>query len=334
MADSEVTVTQGSGTNIDTRTESTNSQHRQVIVVGDPATNDSVAIVRASDPDSNAEGVVVRDPNTTTVVSGLRDVRVQSLVDGTVSVGRPDINRVHNVVDGTMTTLTRVDRVHNIVDGTISLPSTQNLDTITRVDRVFNLVDGTVSLPSTQDLDTITRVDRVFNIVDGTIDLGSRPDIQRVHNVVDGTIDVGNRPDVNIVHNLVDGTVSISGTPSVQDLSGTTTAYYTSAGSASGVSASGNTVVSPATGRVNKIYALQLTTTAQVHVVATFEDGGGGTEFWRYALQAPSAGIAGANLSVTPPAFLFATGSGDTLTLNLDTGSLVHYSVSYFRESA
>lgn len=45
MADTAVAITAGSGTNIDTRTESTNSNHRQVIVIGDPATNAGVAPV-------------------------------------------------------------------------------------------------------------------------------------------------------------------------------------------------------------------------------------------------------------------------------------------------
>jgi hypothetical protein len=48
MADSAVAVTAGSGTNIDTRTEATNGNHRQVIVVGDPSTNAGVAPVDAT----------------------------------------------------------------------------------------------------------------------------------------------------------------------------------------------------------------------------------------------------------------------------------------------
>lgn len=48
MADSAIAVTAGAGTNIDTRTEGTNSNHRQVIVVGDPATNAGVAPVDAT----------------------------------------------------------------------------------------------------------------------------------------------------------------------------------------------------------------------------------------------------------------------------------------------
>lgn len=49
MADSAVAITAGSGTNIDTRTESTNSNHRQVVVLGDPATNAGVAPVDVDD---------------------------------------------------------------------------------------------------------------------------------------------------------------------------------------------------------------------------------------------------------------------------------------------
>lgn len=45
MGDTAVPITAGSGTNIDTRTESTNSNHRQVMVIGDPATNAGVAPV-------------------------------------------------------------------------------------------------------------------------------------------------------------------------------------------------------------------------------------------------------------------------------------------------
>lgn len=48
MADSTVAVTEGAGVNIDTRTEATNGNHRQVIIIGDPSTNAGVAPVDAS----------------------------------------------------------------------------------------------------------------------------------------------------------------------------------------------------------------------------------------------------------------------------------------------
>jgi hypothetical protein len=45
MADSAIAITAGTGTNVDTRTEGTSGNHRQVIVIGDPATNAGVAPV-------------------------------------------------------------------------------------------------------------------------------------------------------------------------------------------------------------------------------------------------------------------------------------------------
>lgn len=48
MADTAVAITAGTGTNIDTRTEATNGNHRQVIVIGDPSTNAGVAPVDAT----------------------------------------------------------------------------------------------------------------------------------------------------------------------------------------------------------------------------------------------------------------------------------------------
>lgn len=48
MADTAIEITAGSGTNVDTRTESTNGHHRQVIVIGDPSINTGVAQVDAT----------------------------------------------------------------------------------------------------------------------------------------------------------------------------------------------------------------------------------------------------------------------------------------------
>lgn len=70
MADSSIDITAGSGTSVDTRTEGTNGNHRQVIVIGDPAANAGVAPVDAtaglkvdlgSDNDVVAAGAVAHD---------------------------------------------------------------------------------------------------------------------------------------------------------------------------------------------------------------------------------------------------------------------------------
>lgn len=48
MADTSIAITAGTGTSIDTRTEATNGNHRQVVVLGDPSTNAGVAPVDAT----------------------------------------------------------------------------------------------------------------------------------------------------------------------------------------------------------------------------------------------------------------------------------------------
>jgi hypothetical protein len=77
MADSAVAVTAGSGTNIDTRTEGTNGNHRQVVVLGDPATNAGVAPVDATaglKVDLGADNDVTITSGTVTTVSTVTNV--------------------------------------------------------------------------------------------------------------------------------------------------------------------------------------------------------------------------------------------------------------------
>ena len=124
-------------------------------------------------------------------------------------------------------------------------------------------------------------------------------------------------------------TVRIKDTYHTSIISGNVSSSY------AGVSDLGITLVAAEAGHAIKVYALQLTTTAQVQTVVQFTNGAGAaTEYWRYALQAPTAGIAGANLAITPPGYLFATAVGSTLALVTKNASLVHYSIAYFKESA
>lgn len=86
MADSAVAITAGSGTNIDTRTEGTNGNHRQVIVLGDPATNAGVAPVDATaglKVDLGADNDVVISDGGSTI--SIDDGGGAITVDGTVT---------------------------------------------------------------------------------------------------------------------------------------------------------------------------------------------------------------------------------------------------------
>lgn len=80
MADTAVAITAGAGTNIDTRTEGSNGNHRQVVVLGDPATNDGVCPVDVTagvkvnlgaDNDVTVTGTVtIQDGGNTITVDG------------------------------------------------------------------------------------------------------------------------------------------------------------------------------------------------------------------------------------------------------------------------
>jgi hypothetical protein len=77
MADTAIAITAGTGTNVDTRTEGTNGNHRQVVVLGDPATNAGVAPVDATaglKVDLGADNDVTVTSGTITTVSTVTSV--------------------------------------------------------------------------------------------------------------------------------------------------------------------------------------------------------------------------------------------------------------------
>lgn len=117
MADSSIAITAGTGTTVDTRTEATNGHHRQVVVLGDPATNAGVAPVDAtaglkvdlgSDNDVvvSATNLDVRDLTATDVVTvtggagQTADVKV-TLDSESVAVTNAGITTIAGAVSGT-----------------------------------------------------------------------------------------------------------------------------------------------------------------------------------------------------------------------------------------
>uniref|UniRef100_A0A7V3N5E7 Uncharacterized protein n=1 Tax=candidate division CPR3 bacterium TaxID=2268181 RepID=A0A7V3N5E7_UNCC3 len=267
MADSYISITEGSGKNIDTRTESTNAEHRQVVVIGDPSDNSGVALVHPS----YGVSTIVRDI-ASSLLAGMTSLPAGSNTIGSVAV--------------------------------FFTPSEPTIKGITNSVAVY----FSPSNPA---------VNATFSGSIGVYYSPSEPTIKGITNSV-AVYFSGSEP-----------TVKVKDTYSTSIISGTVSGSY------AGVSALGQTLVSPESGRAIKVYAIALTTTAQVHLTAKFTNGAGTpTEYWRYALQAPSSGISGANLAVSPPAYLFATSAGSTLALVLNSASLVHYSIAYFKESA
>lgn len=93
-----------------------------------------------------------------------------------------------------------------------------------------------------------------------------------------------------------------------------------------------NTLVAAGTNKL-KVFAFSLSTTSTTAMTCIFQSGASGTEIWRVILQAATSTNTGANLSVSPPAWLFATASATLLNLNLSSANAVHWSVSYFDEA-
>lgn len=100
MADSNISITSGSGVEVDTRTEATNGHHRQVIVIGDPATNAGVAPVDATaglKVDLGADNDVTV---TGTVDLGATDNAVLDAIAASVAAIDTDATTIIGHVDG------------------------------------------------------------------------------------------------------------------------------------------------------------------------------------------------------------------------------------------
>ena len=128
MADSAVAVTAGSGTNIDTRTEGTNGNHRQVVVLGDPATNSGVAPVDATN------GLAV-DVKASALPSGAATASNQSTANSALSAIQTAVEILDNAISGS-------EMQVDIVSGTVTanLSATDNA--------VLDNIDSNTTLPS------------------------------------------------------------------------------------------------------------------------------------------------------------------------------------------
>ena len=289
---------------------------------------------------------------------------VQNLTTGTVAVNAKDgtfavyfspsepsfntVNRVTNVVDGTISTLGTLDyvtRVRNLVDGTIT--------TVAAVTNITNSIAAhIISTGGTMAVD-IGRFRETISIAakNGTFAVYFSPANPAIGSITssiaahiistNGTmaVDIGRfRETISIT--AKDGTMAVRFSPArpvVLADAESTVSIFTVTGSTSGGTTSGVTLVAPSASYNFKVFAFSLQTTALASSVWRFTNGGGSeTELWRgLATEATTTSVAkGSNMAVAPPGFIFATGTSTTLALKSDTGSLVHYSVSYRKESA
>lgn len=391
MPDSRVQITEGSGLSIDTRTESTNSQHRQVIVIGDPSANDAVGAVVSADPGatSTAYGAVVRLAGSATVTPAGGTFRVfldsaTGLPAGTNTLGsiavffspsNPSVNigssslavyfsasnpavNVTNATLGVYLSATAGTIVTKFAPET-GLPAGSN--TIGSVAVFYSPANPTVTANAGTGTFAVffSPANPAVNVSNGSINvylgatagtlvvkLAPETGLPAGSNTL-GSIGVFFSPsNPTVTANVGTGSSAVyfsSSNPKVTlgtdivNVSHTAIIPQTVTGSVSSQGGSGlNTLISPESGRVIKVYAYSITTTGQVNNNVRFTNGstGGGGELWRLALEAPAQGIAGANLAVTPPGYLFAGPTNSTIALYLGEASLVHYSLAYFKETS
>lgn len=253
--------------------------------------------------------------------------------DGDVSSANPfpvTVNRVTSLVDGTVT-VSSITGITNTVgvyfQGSSPAVSVEAKYGATKVPLLGN-TDGAI---------------KVYDIVTGTIGT-----VTNITNSIgahilstNGTIAVNIGTLTNTAAIMAkDGTFAVYYSPSrpiVLADQESTVSIFTVSGSTSGGTTSGVTLVAPSANYNFKVFAYSLQTTAIASTVWKFTNGAGSeTELWRPLVTAAATTSApvGANLAVKPPGHIFATGTNTTLALKSDTGSLVHYSVSYRKEAA
>lgn len=372
MADSSVAVTAGSGTTIDTRTESTNSNHRQVVVLGDPAVNANVAAVITQDglnTDETTPAIAVRSVGSLSVSiagsSGTMGVylagtagTIHTYLDpGTTLEGIQSSIAVYvGSTGGTINVKNDPDstvRVYGL-QGTTVRPFIMNTDGAIKV---YDIVNGTVTANVAGSLTGITNSIQVHLLsTGGTIHtyLDPATTLEGITSSISVRIQetsgtIGVKLDPSSILAGITGSINVriaqtAGTLIVKlDPAGTafvnashTASIFTVSGSTSGGTTSGVTLVAPSASYNFKVYAYSLQTTGAVSQAIRFTNGGGSeTELWRPLVTASGVtGAQGANLAVPPPSFIFATGTNVTLAIKNDSGSLIHYSVSYIKESA
>lgn len=228
-----------------------------------------------------------------------------ALPSGTNDLG--NIIRVKNVVDGTLSTVTTVGAVTNITNSiAVHLLSTGGTLHVRLADNSAGLItDDTAFTPAT--------------------DVGF-PVMGLYDDTATDSVDEGDAGIMRMTANRIQMSHLDS-----------TASLFTVSGSTSAVSTSGATLISPSANASFKIYAYSIQTTGAVSISAKFTNGSGAspTEFWRPLVTASGVtGVQGANLTSWPSAPLFVTGTSTTLSLVLDSATLVHYSVAYTKESA
>ena len=342
MADN-ITITQGSGTDIAADEIGGIKFQRVKLIHGADGVNDGD--ISSANP-LPVTGTVSGITNTVAVYFSPANPAVNTTLTGSMAVyyqpSEPTIKGITNTVGVYLSATAGTIRVGDIpgtmavyfspanpsvsttLSGTMAVYFDQSNPAVTGYG-----LDGAAKRPLRMNSDGAIKV---YDLVGGTVTIQEPLSIDDNGGslTIDGTVTANAGSGTMAVYfSGSEPTIKIKDTYHTSIISGNVSSSY------AGVSDLGVTLVAAEAGHAIKVYALQLTTTAQIQTVVQFTNGAGAaTEYWRYALQAPTAGIAGANLAISPPGYLFATAAGSTLALVTKNASLIHYSIAYFKESA
>ena len=131
------------------------------------------------------------------------------------------------------------------------------------------------------------------------------------------------------------GDVDVTSLPSLA--AGTNLIGYTGHGktikSVTGTVSADTDIVAAVANKRIKVIAYSLISLSTTSNTITMQSNASAA-LWTIPLQAITGTIAGANLSVAAPSFLFGTAAGEKLTLDVSAAVNVTYSVSYFDDDA
>lgn len=91
------------------------------------------------------------------------------------------------------------------------------------------------------------------------------------------------------------------------------------------------TLVSSVASATHKVFAYSVMSTIVATSTGTFLSSAA-SDVWGLLLGSGSSGVSGANLAVTPPAYLFKTATGEALGFSATSSGLYRVSISYFTE--
>lgn len=247
-----------------------------------------------------------------TTLTTIDNTPTVTLSNTQVTVGNT-VTVTGTVTTSANTTLTTIDNTP-----TVTLSATD----VTINNGALNPVN--VSLDSTKvTVDNSLSLSDTRVTVDNTVAITLNTTLTTIDNTPTVTL---SSTEVTIGNNVTLNQTAVSVTNTVN----TTLAISKTVTSVTGSVASTNTTIIAAGTLRKRVYAYALTTTSATEVICVFHSDG--TELWRISLLAPSGASAGANLSIMPPAYLFASRTASAVSLSVSTTDTVHYSVSHFEE--